>query len=110
MVFVDETVNISDLAQVVWLAANNLDPSRDCFYPETEDGDDYSVLCLDGTAKSAGVDKFSRDWPNVIVMDEKTINSIDEKWALLNLGEFIPSPSLHYRPLVKNSGAVASRG
>jgi 4-hydroxy-3-polyprenylbenzoate decarboxylase len=106
--FMDEMVNISDLAQVVWLAANNLDPSRDCFYPQNEDGTDFPVLCLDGTSKSGTYDNFSRNWPNVILMDEKTIHTIDEKWAHLNLGQFISSPSLRYRPLVKNSGAVAS--
>lgn len=110
LLFMDETVNINDLAQVVWLAANNLDPARDCFLPKTNEGTTYPVLFLDGTAKSVDYDHFSRDWPNVIVMDEHTINSIDQKWDLLNLGDFIPSPSLYYRPLVKNSGAVATRG
>jgi 4-hydroxy-3-polyprenylbenzoate decarboxylase len=110
LLFMDEMVNISDLAQVVWLAANNLDPSRDCFYPQNEDGTDFPVLCLDGTSKSGTYDNFSREWPNVILMDEQTIHSIDEKWAHLNLGKFIPSPSLYHHALVKNSGAVASRG
>ncbi len=41
---------------------------------------------FDGTRKTRALDNFQRDWPNIIVADEKTIRSVDEKWASLNLG------------------------
>jgi 4-hydroxy-3-polyprenylbenzoate decarboxylase len=40
-------------------------------------------------------------------MDDETIRQVDELWGKLGLGEFIPSPSLNYKGLVKNEGAVA---
>jgi 4-hydroxy-3-polyprenylbenzoate decarboxylase len=40
-------------------------------------------------------------------MDDKTIKEIDKKWDKLGLGDFIPSPSLKMKSMVKNEGAVA---
>ena len=109
LIFVDEAVNIGDISQVVWLVANNLDPMRDCFYQEDENGEKYPVLCFDGTSKSRELDGFLRPWPNIIVMDNDTIRGIDEKWDEMKLGTFLPSPSLNYRSLTANSGAVSRR-
>ncbi len=110
VVLVDHLVNINDTAQVVWLAANNLDPIRDTFYPQHADGFPLPVLCLDGTSKRRETDNFNRDWPNVIVMDDQTIQTIDQRWNSLNLGPIIPSPSLQYKNLVTRPGAVAKPG
>lgn len=110
IVLVDHVVNLEDTAQVVWLAANNLDPIRDTFYPRQSDGRDFPVLCLDGTSKRRETDNFNRDWPNVIVMDDETIRTIDRRWSSLNLGSFLPSPSLLYKNLVSRPGAVAKPG
>jgi 4-hydroxy-3-polyprenylbenzoate decarboxylase len=107
VVFVDSGVNADDLSQVVWLVANNIDPVRDCFYPTGKDDIRYPMLCIDGTSKRAGQDGFLRDWPNVILMDEKTIQNVDGMWKQLNIGRFLPSPSLQYKNLVKCTGAVA---
>jgi 4-hydroxy-3-polyprenylbenzoate decarboxylase len=38
-------------------------------------------------------------------MNDETINSINNKWQNLGIGEFIPSPSLKYKHFVKNEGA-----
>jgi len=105
LVFVDDPVTVTRLADVVWLTANNIDPARDCFRPEKASGDPFPVLCIDGTNKNGDHDQFARPWPNVIVMDEATITRVDERWNTLELGSFLPSPSLVYRKLVKNSGA-----
>jgi 4-hydroxy-3-polyprenylbenzoate decarboxylase len=107
LLFVDEFVDVMDLSQVVWIVANNLDPIRDCFYPEIKTGIKFPVLCIDGTCKSPRFDGFSRDWPNVIVMDDETIHTIDEKWSKFGIGSLIKSPSLVYKPLVTNKGAVS---
>jgi 3-polyprenyl-4-hydroxybenzoate decarboxylase len=107
VVYVDpEAVEIR-IQDIVWLAANNIDPSRDCFY--AKDANDQSVLpmAIDATGKSLAADGFKRQWPNVLAMDDKTINEVDKLWNHLKLGTFIPSPSLNYKVLVKNAGAVA---
>lgn len=107
LVYVDpEAVGIR-ISDIVWLAANNIDPSRDCFY--ARDGNEQAVLpmAIDGTGKSLVADGFKRQWPNVLVMDDKTIEEVDALWNKLNVGPFIPSPSLNYKVLVNNEGAVA---
>jgi 4-hydroxy-3-polyprenylbenzoate decarboxylase len=109
LLFTDSFVNIRDFSQVVWIGANNIDPIRDCFYVEQTADTRFPSLCLDGTCKTAELDGFMRDWPNIILMDENTIHNIDIKWAELGLGPFISSPSLVYKPLVNSSGAVSSK-
>ena len=97
-----------DLRAMVWLAANNIDPLRDCFIP-SRGQDRQAVLFIDATRKIAGKDDFTREWPNVIVMDEDTIRGIDEKWERFGLGDLLPSPSHRFRRLVSGPGATASK-
>ncbi len=92
---------------LTWLAANNLDPVRDCFHVDQRPGEPWPVLFLDATRKREGLDPFRREWPNVTVMDDDTIRAIDDKWPALGLGSFLPSPSLAYQPLNNSDGAVA---
>jgi 4-hydroxy-3-polyprenylbenzoate decarboxylase len=107
VVYVDpEAVEIR-IPDVVWLAANNIDPMRDCFYALTPVGQSLPPMGIDATGKSLEADGFKRQWPNVLTMDDTTIQQIDEMWEKLGLGSFIPSPSLQYKVLVKNAGAVA---
>lgn len=106
LVFTDASTDLSLLSEVTWLVANNLDPVRDCFYPDKGDGKRYAVLCQDGTRKTGELDGFTRNWPNVIVMDDTTISKIDQQWGSLQLGSFIPSPSLQFKSLVINPGAT----
>ena len=63
---------------------------------------------FDGTIKTKELDDFQRDWPNIIVADDKTIASVDEKWNTLGLGEFIPSPSLKFKDQMYGEEAVVS--
>ncbi len=106
ILFVDDDTDISDIAEVVWLSCNNIDPMRDCYYIETVNGT-YPGLFIDGTGKSNELDDFSRNWPNVIIMNDETIRKVDEIWSRLGLGELLLSPSLKYRSLVHKSGAVS---
>ena len=110
IIFTDALPGIQNLPTLSWIVANNLDPMRDCFYTEESPGHKHPVLFIDGTMKSYENDGFKRDWPNVIVMDEKTIESIDSKWNSLCLGNFIPSPSLQFNSLIISDGAVARAG
>ena len=95
----DKEVNLSDLASCTWLATGNIDPKRDVYFAN-------NFILIDASRKTSENDNFKRDWPNILVMDEKTIKTIDSKWERLNIGDFIPSPSEYYRPLKMNEGAV----
>ena len=104
IILLDENLDISDYRLVSWVALNNIDPLRDIsIFPWKND----LLLLMDARSKETGIDRFTRPWPNVIVMDDDTISSIDEKWAGLMSFPFIESPSLKYKKLIRNSGAEA---
>jgi 4-hydroxy-3-polyprenylbenzoate decarboxylase len=65
------------------------------------------ILLIDACPKSRNDSNFNRPWPNVIVMDEQTIKDVDEKWVNSIPFPFTESPSLRFKKLVKNPGAVA---
>lgn len=108
IIFVDGAVTVDRIEDVAWLCANNIDPMRDCFFITSKDGSVYPGLFIDGTRKTFPGDNFNREWPNVIVMDDQTIATIDSKWLSLGSGEFLSSPSLKYKSLVPNEGAAIS--
>ncbi|HZK62678.1 MAG TPA: menaquinone biosynthesis decarboxylase, partial [Puia sp.] len=68
----------------------------------------YASMGLDGTTKTEALDDFHRDWPNIIIADDPTISTVDQKWASLGLGPFIPSPSLSFRDQLYGNEAVAA--
>lgn len=106
VVFMDAHAADTGFSSMVWLAANNLDPVRDCFYISGEQGEPYPCLFLDATRKIKDKDGFSRDWPNVIVMDDDIIAEVDRKWDSYEIGPFRPSPSLMFKSLITNKGAI----
>jgi 4-hydroxy-3-polyprenylbenzoate decarboxylase len=89
---------------LVWLRGGNLEPSRDISFVEADYG--RQIVLIDATVKTPPHDQFSREWPNVVVMDDKTIKETDRRWNALGLGNLILSPSLKYKPLVRGNGAV----
>lgn len=93
ILYVEHTVDATDIADVLWRFCNNLDPRRDHFYA----GSNKNILGLDGTIKTKELDGFERPWPNIIAADQATITSVDKKWNELGLGELIKSPSLKYQ-------------
>lgn len=95
-IVLDEEVDLSDEYITLWIAANNVDPERDCVVRN-------GVLCCDARAKEKGGNV--RDWPNVVTSIPKTIEEIDQKWHRLGLGDFIPSPSAKYLSLQQASSA-----
>ncbi|MEI7895470.1 MAG: menaquinone biosynthesis decarboxylase [bacterium] len=107
ILFVDHTLDLTSFSQVVWISANNIDPLRDCFYIEAEPGVKFQTLCIDASRKTKSHDDFQRDWPNVTVMNDRTIHSVDEKWPRLNLGPLLPSPSDEYKRLNINEEAIS---
>ncbi len=99
VLFTDPEVEANQIADVCWIAGNNLDPERDCkIFTNTERK--TTLLIMDACRKKASNDHFFRDWPNVLVMSEDVIERIDSIWPKLNLGDFIQSPSLRYKRLL----------
>jgi 4-hydroxy-3-polyprenylbenzoate decarboxylase len=112
ILYVEKTVDPNDLPVALWRFCNNLDPKRDHVISKkylSENGNQYlACIGFDGTLKTKELDGFYRDWPNIIIADDKTIASVDEKWPRLGLGEFIPSPSLKYKDQMYGEEAVAN--
>jgi len=104
VVYIDQHAAGLGWGDIVWLVANNIDPLRDCFYAPG-----HASMAIDGTIKTRLLDGFDREWPNIITMSEEVIREIDNRWALLGLGEFIQSPSLKYQSLIQGKGAVAKQ-
>lgn len=104
ILFFSAGANLTDLFMLVWLLGGNIEPVRDITITKTMAGDE--IVVADCTIKSEVNDNFKRDWPNVVVMDRKTIHDIDQKWENLGLGDFLLSPSLKYFALNKGDGAV----
>jgi len=109
IVFTDHPLDLSSPARLVWIVANNIDPVRDCFRIDEQPGEPYPLLFIDGTVKTAGLDGFTREWPNIILMDPAVIEQVDQRWNQLGLGPLIPSPSLPLQPF-SNSLAAVYRG
>lgn len=103
IIFLDKEMDINNFDLVLWQLSGNIDPSFDCQMIHCEN---QTILSVNATSKMSNSD-FKREWPNVIVMDDQTILNVDEKWGNYNIGEFIKSPSLALKSMVKNEGAVA---
>jgi 4-hydroxy-3-polyprenylbenzoate decarboxylase len=106
MIYLDHTIDVNDIPDVIWRFTNNLDARRDSYVISERGINSVSHIGFDGTRKTKEFDNFDRPWPNIICADEKTIKSVDEKWDKLGLGNFIPSPSLKYRKQLYKGGAV----
>jgi 4-hydroxy-3-polyprenylbenzoate decarboxylase len=107
LVFCEAGIEMSCYSDVVWSVLNNIDAARDCYIEKSLNPHVAQKLVIDGTRKSLMHDGFIRPWPNVTVMDEKTIQAIDVKWMKLNLGSLLKSPSLKYKKLLHGETAIA---
>ncbi|MEN9525395.1 MAG: hypothetical protein RLZZ256_779 [Bacteroidota bacterium] len=111
VLYVEHTVDPSDLSTALWRFCNNLDPKRDSELVRIDSMDGFSYdacLGLDGTRKTKEFDGFQRDWPNIIVANDETIRSVDAKWDTLGLGPFLPSPSLRFKGQMYGEEAVVA--
>ena len=110
ILYVEHTVDPHDLTTALWRFCNNLDPRRDSILNRQEishePGKYTACIGLDGTRKTKEWDDFQRDWPNIIVADNQTIQAVDEKWEQLGIGAFIPSPSLKFKTQLYGEDAV----
>jgi 4-hydroxy-3-polyprenylbenzoate decarboxylase len=108
LIFLEDNMDISDVADAVWRFANNVDPRRDHSMLKVVRANEVDHVVFDGTRKTKAFDGFDRDWPNILASDEKTIKRIDEIWSKLGIGEFISSPSVKYSKQLYSGGAVAN--
>lgn len=106
ILYVEHTVNPNDLATSLWRFCNNLDPKRDSYLFKSNGFPYTACMGLDGTRKTKEFDNFQRDWPNIIVADQATIEKVDKKWGQLGIGSFIASPSLKYKGQIYGEEAV----
>jgi len=104
ILFFNDGADLNDSFTLIWLLGGNLEPSRDISVLKVEN--DAQIVLVDATFKTGEHDNFKRDWPNIVTMEEKTITDINKKWTELGLGDFIESPSLKFKSLVKGEGAV----
>ena len=108
ILYVEHTVDANDLPTALWRFCNNLDPKRDFHLYKNAVNRYTACMGLDGTRKTKEYDNFHRDWPNIIVADDATIKSVDEKWNALGIGGFIPSPSLKFKDQLYGEEAVVN--
>lgn len=107
VIYLEDKADENNLAEVVWRAANNIDPIRDCFFALDATLKPVPCMAVDASRKSAKLDGFKREWPNIVTMDANTIQIIDDMWPTLGIGEFIPSPSLPFLNRLYPGQAVA---
>ena len=100
----NEGAYLNDSFTLLWLIGGNIEPVRDISIEQS--AAEKKITFVDATFKTTEHDNFKRDWPNIVTMDNETISIIDKKWESLGLGEFIESPSLRFKQLVKGGGAI----
>jgi 4-hydroxy-3-polyprenylbenzoate decarboxylase len=103
----DSFATFDNFSYLLWYCLNNTDPGRDCTIVYNLNSNN-SILCIDSRRKISKEGTFLREWPNIIVSEERTISAIDDRWDKLKIGTFIPSPSLQFNKLVRNKGAIAN--
>ena len=83
--------------------------SRDCYILKSLNTSLADKLIIDGTIKTHKKTNFARPWPNVVVMDENTIDKINHKWDSLHIGPLLTSPSLKYMPIIHGNSAIIKK-
>jgi 4-hydroxy-3-polyprenylbenzoate decarboxylase len=93
LMIVDHDVNVQDLSEITWVVGNHIDPKRDVIFVEGPvDVLDHAAPVM-GFGSKMGIDAtrkwrsegFEREWPDAIVMDEKTKKYIDSIWEKLGI-------------------------
>jgi len=93
LIVVDHDIHVHDPAEVTWIVGNHIDPKRDVVFVEGPvDVLDHAAPMM-GYGSKMGIDAtrkwpsegFEREWPDPIVMDEKTKKHIDSIWEKLGL-------------------------
>lgn len=99
LIIYDSEFSSDNTEFMTWLVLSNIDPQTDIYVVD-------NTMIINATAKDYIHDGFSRDWPNIVAMDSNTINTIDEKWAKLGIGDFIKSPSIARQKMQLGDSAI----
>ena len=97
----DDDVDVHNLSEVIWRLSNNIDPARDVQIVKGPVDSLNHAAPLVGFGSKIGIDAtkkwpsegHTREWPDVVKMDARTVAKVDEMWANLGLGENPGSPS-----------------
>jgi len=91
-ILVDEYIDTNDLDTVCWIACSNIDPERDLRLARAP----RQQIIADACMKYPHNYDFPREWPQIVTSSKTAIQTVDNKWKQLELGELIPSPSLKF--------------
>jgi len=103
LIFVDCGIPDGDYNLLAWYASGNVDPATDCYVIDDGLG---GVLCMDSTAKTLNADGFARQWPEVVMSDNDTIEKVSKKKYISENEKLLTSPSIKLQKLRYNDGAV----
>lgn len=92
----DNGVEELSIDDKLWIMLANTDPARDIVVDKEQ-----GLLTINARSKVLK----NRDFPNIVTTDDDTIKLVDSRWQEYNIGEFITSPSLKYKKLIKGNGA-----
>jgi 4-hydroxy-3-polyprenylbenzoate decarboxylase len=93
LVVLDKDVNVRNADEAWWVALNNIDPERDVRFTKgpvdvLDHASQYftfgTKMGIDATRKWKD-EGFTREWPDLIVMDEATRRRVDELWPRLGI-------------------------
>lgn len=98
LIAVDHSVDLGNDYILLWQILSNIDPSRDISIRGTN-------IFIDATSKSHPSDNFSREWPNVVVSDDTTIEKINMLSGNTGITELKQSPSEKLKELSISEGA-----
>jgi 4-hydroxy-3-polyprenylbenzoate decarboxylase len=102
IIVVDDDVDVHNIHEVIWRATNNIDPARDVQIVKGPVDSLNHAAPQVGLGSKMGIDAtrkwpsegHTREWPDVVKMDQETVAKIDGIWSQLGLGDLIPSPSV----------------
>lgn len=97
-VIVDRAAQALHGGELLWLALGNTDASRDVVLSD-------GVIVADARTKLAGREDYPVRFPNVVTSSEAVIALVDSRWSEYGIGDFIASPSLRYRRLLRSDKA-----
>ncbi len=90
---VDDDVNIQNIQEAVWRICANTDPGRDIVLMQGPTDDLDHAPNIARVATKMGIDAtrkwkeegYTREWPEIIKMDEGTKKKVDDLWKKLGL-------------------------
>ncbi|MDD3859997.1 MAG: menaquinone biosynthesis decarboxylase [Bacteroidales bacterium] len=102
VIYIDE-LDFSTVQDLLpWYVLNNIDPSHNCIIKN-------NILFIDASIKTLSSDNFNREWPNIVCMDDETIETINKEWSSLTGLENIQSPSTKVKHLFSGNSAIYNK-